>query len=323
QHTRYRETAEGLIDYLNGALSAGKGGVPRGAFFGCQDYVRPEGQPSAAQSPGSSPLLSVIDEYVYCDANARTASAYLDAWWVLGRDDCRVRAQEVLDLLWDTLKAPGGGMYHYSDGERQASGMLTDSVATGAANLDAYAVLHDPMYLDRAGELAADIVRMHRSKDGGFYDISETGPASLQVPLTVLTQNAAAAAFFVRLADLSGETSYREQAVWALKSFPNAHREYGAFAAGFGQALGRLLALPMVITVTGPPGDAAVRALARAALTQLGHGDLVLRFHEDRREGAARAEIELEGRNVGSITDPADLTPQVVKALNGDNSPPL
>ena len=73
-----------------------------------------------------------------------------------------------------------------------------------------------------------------------LFDISETGPASLQVPITVLTQNARVASFFVRLADLSGHTDYRRLAYWALRSFPNTHRKYEAFAAGFGHALAQL-----------------------------------------------------------------------------------
>ena len=307
----HREMAEGLCDYLNSTLWDSAAG----AFSGCQDYVRPEGQPNTGLPASPEPLMSVIDNLVYCDANARAASACLEAWWVLGRDDCRTRAQEVLEFLWATLRAPGVGMFHYRDGEARAPGMLADSVAAGTAFLSAYAVLHEPKYIDRAQELAADIVRMHRNAGGGFMDISETGPASLKVAIPVLTQNAAAAAFFVRLADLSGEIHHREQAVWALKSFPNSHRQYGAFAAGFGHALARLMALPLVITVNGTPGAPAVRALARAALTQHGQGDVVLRFREDRHIGLARADINSGGRDVGSITDPAELKPDLVKSL--------
>ena len=40
------------------------------------------------------------------------------------------------------------------------------------------------------------------------------------MPITVLTQNARVASFFVRLADLSGHTDYRKLAYWALRSSP-------------------------------------------------------------------------------------------------------
>ena len=127
--------------------------------------------------------------------------------------------------------------------------------------------------------------------------------------MPVLTQNATAAAFFVRLADLSGDIAYRQTAHWAIRRFPNSHRQHGAFAAGFGHALGRLLALPLRLTITGAPGAPAVRSLARAALTQLHHGDVVLQFQEDRQCRTASAMVHIGDRLIGPVTDPAALSP--------------
>jgi hypothetical protein len=308
----YRETAAGLIDYLNATLSPGT----TSCFFGCQDYVRPELDLSASRQ-GPPPLLSLIDELVYCDANARAASAYLDAWWVLGREDCRVRALQILEQLWETLRVPGGGMYHYANGAPQVPGLLLDSVMTGQALLDAYAVCGQPLYLERARELAAEIVANHRSAAGGFFDISMVGPAYLNTPVTVLTQNASAAAFFIRLADLSGALAYRKTAHWALRRFPNSHRQHQAFAAGFGQALARLLALPLLVTIRGEPGAPAVRALARAALTQLRHGDVVLQFQADSTSQEASAMVQSGPHRLGPFTDPTTLNPTLATRLPG------
>ena len=306
----YRETAEGLIDYLNTTLSAGA----QGALFGCQDYVRPLGPIRSTGSAGPPQLLSLIDKYVYCDANARAASAYLGAWWLLGRDDCRERAQQVLEWLWSNLRAPDGGMYHYSDGEPRVPGILTDAVMTGQALLDAYAVLHDPSYLERAVQLAEYILGKHRNPRGGFFDISERGPARLQFPMTSLTQNATTATFFIRLADLSGEAHYRDWAHWALQSFPNSHREYETFAAGYGHALALLLSPPLSVSIRAAPGDAGARKLARAALTQLGRQNVVVRFYEDRDNPTAELAIDLAGRSLGPFTDPDTLRPELLLA---------
>ena len=172
---------------------------------GCQDYVRPELDLSVPRT-GPPPLLSLIDQYLYCDANARLAAAYLEAWWLLGLDDCRQRALGILDELWDRCRAPDGGMFHYLDGEAYVPGLLMDSVRMGQALLTAYGCIGDERYLERAQVLAAEMVRQHRNPTGGFNDIRQLGPANLQIALPILTQNAAAAAFFVDLADLSGRT---------------------------------------------------------------------------------------------------------------------
>ncbi len=259
--TVYRQIAEELIHYLNTELSSDT--TP--CFFGCQDYVRPELDLKALRQ-GPMPLMSLIDELVHCDANARAASAYLNAWWLLGRVDCKTRAQQILEYLWTHLRSPHGGMDHFVGGKPRVAGLLMDSVMMGTALLDAYGLCSGEVYLERAQYLADDIVRLHRSPDGGFFDISKTGPANLKIPITVFTQNAQTAIFFVQLADLSGDMAYRKLAHWALKPFPNSHRHHDVFAAGFGQALGRLLAMPLLVTLQGTPGDVRVRALARAAL---------------------------------------------------------
>ena len=307
----YRDTAQELIQYLDTTLYDGAQRV----FSGCQDYLRPEGFSFRASS-GPPEMMSLIDTNIYCDANARVASAYLDAWWLLGLDDCKHRATEVLAWLWKNLRAPDGGMCHYSDGEPRVRGILTDSVMTGLALLDASALLHDETYLEQARELAEYIVRRHRNPHGGFFDISETGPARLQYPLTRLTQNAGAVTFFDRLTTLTGEAHYREQAHWALRSFTNAPEQYDVQAAGFGHALAQSLAPPLSLAIKGTPGDPAVRALARAARTKLGQQNLMVSFYESRGDRPATIEISSPGGQIGPIKDPEALRPELLTAFH-------
>jgi uncharacterized protein YyaL (SSP411 family) len=182
--------------------------------------------------------------------------------------------------------------------------------------LNGYALLDDPVLLDRAKQIAGFITRAHRNPTGGFFDISAPGPAALQFPMTVLQQNAALADFFRGLADLSGDTVYRDSAYWALQSFPNSHRQHGAFAAGFGHALARLLAPPVIVTASGAPGDPTLRGLLRAALTRIRPQNPVLRYHAGHTGEAARIEIGLAGASSGPITDPAALSPDLLVGLS-------
>ncbi len=304
-------TADALVDYLLTTLSHESNGM----FLGCQDYVRPDGG-ALRERPahGQRQLISVLDDFIYCDQNAQVVSALFEAWWVLGRADARDRASTALDFLWDRMRDEAGRVFHvYAEGVPSAPGILTDVTRIGDALLEGFATLGDPQLLDRARVLAGDIDRMFRNPNGGYYDIAETGLAGLSSPLTMLTQNADVASFFIKLSDLVGGSEYRRHAHWALRDFPNLHRTYNAFAAQFGQALSRLLSPPLVLEITGVPGAEDVREFARAAVQNLNHPDLVLTFREAPFGTRASVSAQLAGRSVGPIRDPDQLWPNTLK----------
>jgi uncharacterized protein YyaL (SSP411 family) len=207
-------------------------------------------------------------------------------------------------------------MYHYLglSGEARVPDLLADAIAMGKALLDANAVTGDESYLERSILLAHYVLEHHLDPRGGFYDIRRRGEGNLQVPLRLLTQNAATAQFFSRLASLSGEEAYRNWAYRALQAFPNAHRDHGAFAAGFGQATVWLLRPALRATLRGRPGDPRLRTLLRTAATGLQHPNIVLRFEQS--PGRSSIEIEYRGRLSGPITDSARLGHGLIEALD-------
>ncbi|MBI2857408.1 MAG: thioredoxin domain-containing protein [Chloroflexi bacterium] len=274
-----RQVAEELTHFLDTTLSDPSGT----AFLGCEDYARAEGQGSeAAGRPRET--FSMIDACVYTDANALAASAYLDAWWVLGDPDHRERALRLLEFLWLECRDPAGGMCHYYDphaGMACVTGLLGDDVNMGTALLDACRVTGESHHVQRAEELAEHLLRRHRNPAGGFYDIEEAGLANLQFRLTLVEQNGAAAAFLLRLGDLTHEAGYREAAQQALQAFAGDFRRYGIGAARYGHSVGRSLAgAPLRVVVEGRPGDPQVREMAGAALVSSGHPNAVLAFRE-------------------------------------------
>jgi uncharacterized protein YyaL (SSP411 family) len=219
----------------------------------------------------------------------------------------------VLEILWERLAGPEGGMSHYWSDGPQVPGLLCDALAMGQGLLDAFALLGDDGFLERARRVTGFVSDQHRAKDGGFYDIGNSGPGKLAVRLTLMTENADAAVFFTRLADISGDSSYRETAGRALARIPNSHREHGAFAASFGHALARWLSPPLLVDVTGRPGAPDTLELLRAARSRLRHPNAVFRLHE-RPEGfraPATATVTEAGRVSGPFSRPGDLSPGV------------
>jgi uncharacterized protein YyaL (SSP411 family) len=179
----------------------------------------------------------VIDEIIYTDANARAASAYLEAARVLKREELKDRAIGVLDFLWTNCRSPEGSMCHYFDGEAHAPGLLTDQVYTGLAMLDAHVAAGDAVYLDRALHLGEGVIAAHTNPSGGYHDIAHTGPAHLRVPLTLIAENGLAARFFLKIAEASGQDKYRRAADSALSAFTGDLAPYGVYAANYGRAL--------------------------------------------------------------------------------------
>jgi uncharacterized protein len=224
----YAAMATEIISYLDRKLFASS----RGAFFGCEDFLRHEG---AGASPDE--FFTIIDECIYSDANAQAAAAYLDAADVLGREDCRERALGILDFLWRACRIDEDGVFHYHDGAPRLPGLLEDQVRVGSAMLQAHLTTRDAVYLERARETAEFVIARLRNPAGGYFDSVGGEIALRKLPLTDLDQNGAAASFFLRLSRASGETRYQEAASWALDAFDGDFAAHGIHAARFGWAL--------------------------------------------------------------------------------------
>src|SRR5215470_6439512 len=96
-------------------------------------------------------------------------------------------------------------------------------------------------YLERAKELAEFILTQLESTEGGYYDLPAEGAAYLSLRLTLIEQNGTAALFFLALAEATGETRYRDAALWASSAFAGDFTANGIHAASFGQALDELV----------------------------------------------------------------------------------
>ncbi len=227
--SEYAEMAKEIIGYLDAKLFDGA----TGAFFGCEDFLRYE----SAKPAGAGEFFSIIDDCIYSDANALAVLAYLDAAVQLKRDDCKTRALGVLEFLWKRCRSDAAGMHHYYDGAPRVTGLLNDQAQVGTALVRAYLASGDGRYLERAKTLADFIMTRLRNPAGGYFDLGADDLGLLKLRLTEISQNGAAASFFLALAAASAEEKYRAAAYWALDAFPGDLAAYGIHAAPFGRAL--------------------------------------------------------------------------------------
>jgi uncharacterized protein YyaL (SSP411 family) len=228
----YARMADEIVGYLNARLFDAE----TGAFFGCEDFLVREGS-----SDGE--WLSIVDRCVYTDANAVAAAAYLQASALLGRIECRMRALNLLDWLWNRCRSAAHGMYHYyyNGGGAGRSGMLLDQALVGTAMLEAYGASGDPKYLEWARADAEFILGRLKNPAAGFYDCAGREHGVLVFPLMDLDQNGTTATFFLRMAEASGDPKYHQAASWALRAARADAAAYGLDASRLGRALGELL----------------------------------------------------------------------------------
>ncbi len=244
---------------------------------------------AAARAKRPTPF---VDSTLYSSWNGMMASAFLEAYRVLGDEAARERALEALNLLLAKAYDPAKGMYHsLVDGEARIEGLLDDQVFMASALLDAYEVTGSRSYFDRALELAETTIRRFwDDKEGGFFDTAKDLDAR-QGALTMRRKgfqdsptpagNSVAAIVLDRLAWLTGRPDFREKAEATLELFASRAAEYGLFAATYGLALASHLRPPIEVVVVGESKDERTAKLLRAAYDAPRAGKHVLYFAPD------------------------------------------
>jgi uncharacterized protein YyaL (SSP411 family) len=226
-----------------------------------------------------------IDETIYVAWNAMFVSAYLEAWRVLGREDCRAFALRTLDRIlveaWDASK----GFLHRVGGPR-LEGSLDDQVFAAAALLDAYEATLDRGYFEvaeRAMRIAVE--RFGDPEGGGFFDrAKDAAPmGGLEVRRKPLQDsptpgaNSVAVIVLDRLYAFTGERLYRDWAEKTLEAFAGRVPQYGLFAATYGLAALLHARGVLQVVILGTEGDPSAAELEKAANEIYRFGKAILR----------------------------------------------
>ncbi|MBI5118962.1 thioredoxin domain-containing protein [Candidatus Poribacteria bacterium] len=242
----YANTARKIIRYLQETLSDKE----RGGFYGSQDADIFDEEKMKIEMDGEDyyklPLeertkhgVPFIDKTIFTNWNALAVSAFLDAYHVLGLDECRDFALKTLGLLMEHCSDEEVGTYHFlRDGTTDGPGMLGDSVALARANLYAYETAGDAKYLENARRLMDVVVMRLNAPDGGFYDsvMAEKMPPATRIRHKPMTENALAAEVFVRLHSYTMNSEYLDHAMTTLSAFDRnvealLARDVGYFAS--------------------------------------------------------------------------------------------
>ena len=239
-----------------------------------------------------------VDKTVYLGWNGMFVSAFLEAYRVLGRTDCRDFALKTLDRLAGNAYRPGVGFAHRlprpvpdgtgphaSDG--WLDGVLDDQIFMALALLGAFELTGEPRYFRLAEEAARFIIEEFWDEEGGgFFD----RPRDAR-PLAGMTvnrkpyqdaptpaANPLAAILLDWLSSYTMNQEYRQKAESTLEVFGGLAETYGLFAASYGLAALLHSRQPIQVVIVGQPGDARAAELEAAANMIYRFGKSVLRL---------------------------------------------
>ena len=236
------------------------------AFSGSQDADEVYyGLDAAGRAAHGAPF---VDKRAYTSWNALAASAYIAAAAALGEAAPRERGSLVMHAIGQR-SFDGNALAHTAGGTEVVRGLLTDWVAVIHAILDEYETGTRPKALAAAAQLAGLMrAQLEDPAQGGFWDAPDrAAPGRLAMREKPIEDGAAAAEALLRLATLTGEETWRESAVRALRGFVGEYRQWGQFAAAYGSAVARALGEPRLVVVVGPETDPIAKALWQIALS--------------------------------------------------------
>jgi uncharacterized protein YyaL (SSP411 family) len=179
-----------------------------------------------------------LDDKRLTSWNALMISALADAGAVLEREDYLDAARSCADFLLDRLVDSDGRLLRtWKDGEGRLNAYLEDHAYLVEALLTLYEATFEPRWFEAARALADTMIeRFGDPEKGGVFETSSDheqlltrrkDPEDHPIP----SGNSAAAYGLLRLAALTGEHSYEQQAVGVLRLFSElAERHPNAFA---------------------------------------------------------------------------------------------
>ncbi|MFP6763268.1 MAG: thioredoxin domain-containing protein, partial [Planctomycetaceae bacterium] len=210
------------------------------------------------------------DDKVLVSWNGLMISAMARAASVLGEQKYADAARAAVDFILTRMRAEDGRILHaFKDGKARFNGCLDDYVCLIDGLIDLYQATFDESLIDSAVDLADRVCEQFSDPDGGFFYTSTDHEqlitrAKDSQDNAVPSSNGLAAWAFLRLARLTSDCRFEEQATKTLEALSGQMKK---MVMASGQAL---LALDFL---TGPASELVLAGGSdedrKAALTQL------------------------------------------------------
>ncbi|MEX2255386.1 MAG: thioredoxin domain-containing protein [Acidimicrobiia bacterium] len=210
-----------------------------------------------------------LDDKVLLGWNALFLRSLAEAAAALERDDWMDAARANARFLLGRLRRDDGRLLRsWQDGRAAIPAYGEDYAALLGAILT-LAEVDDVAWLADARTVAADMLRLFGDTDrGGIFTTGSDAEDLIVRPKDVQdnatpSENSLAADGLLRLAALTGDTSYEDTAARWLRAMSPLLGEHPTAFAFLLSALDRWLAPPVEVAIVGDPSDGATRALRR------------------------------------------------------------
>jgi uncharacterized protein YyaL (SSP411 family) len=181
---------------------------------------------SALYEDRSKRVWPGLDDKRLASWNALMIGALAEAGATLERDDYLDTARTCADFLWEEMRSADGRLLRtYKDGRAQLNAYLEDHAYLLEALLTLYEATFEPRWFERARALAeTTIARFGDPERGGFFSTSDDHESLIARRKEIgdhpiPSGNSSAALGLLRLAALTGERSYEQQAEGVFRLF--------------------------------------------------------------------------------------------------------
>jgi uncharacterized protein YyaL (SSP411 family) len=208
------------------------------------------------------------DEKVLAEWNGLMIHAMAEVGVALDRPDALAAAQNAANFVLDKMSQPDGKLYRtYKDGQAKLNAYLEDYAAFVRGLIALYESTFDLRWLSEASRLTQLMLEQFGDPDlGGLF---QTGADHERLVVrrkdfidnAIPSGNSLAAESLLRLAKLTGNDGYRQEASRIFAPMASAMAQQ---PTGFGRLLGALddfLHPSQEVAIVGDPADPATRAL--------------------------------------------------------------